>query len=54
MLDMDHRCTEQECPHIGQRSDRGCGCHKTREQMLEDEVVRLRRFVGDHDPEPVR
>jgi hypothetical protein len=41
-LDMDHRCSDSDCPFIGQRTSSGCGCHKTREQMLEIEVISLR------------
>ena len=29
-----HRCTEPECPHIGQATSRSCGCHRTDEHVL--------------------
>ncbi len=29
-----HRCTEPECPFVGQTTSRSCGCHKTDEQVL--------------------
>ena len=41
-LDMDHRCTDNDCLFKGQRTSHSCGCHKTREQMLEAEVISLR------------
>lgn len=31
---MMHRCTTQDCPAFGQRTDRSCACHKTDEQVL--------------------
>lgn len=36
-----HRCTEQVCPHFGQRTDKGCLCHQTDEQMLLAVIGRL-------------
>ena len=29
-----HRCTEPECPFIGQTTSRSCGCHKTDYEVL--------------------
>lgn len=29
-----HRCSDGECPYIGQASPKSCGCHKSDEQML--------------------
>lgn len=29
-----HRCTEQDCPYLGQPTYKSCRCHKTGEQML--------------------
>lgn len=40
-----HRCTEQECPYLGQTSGRGCGCHKTDEQVLQGRVERLEKAL---------
>lgn len=39
---MLHKCTDAECPFVGQRTDRTCGCHQTDEQVLRDENERLR------------
>lgn len=36
-----HRCTESECPFIGQTTSRSCGCHKTNEEVLEARVAVL-------------
>lgn len=50
---MLHKCTEAECPFLGQRT-RGCGCHQTDEQVLRAENARLRaaleRIAGDFVP----
>lgn len=32
-IDLDHRCTDIECPMLGQRSSTSCRCHRTREQV---------------------
>jgi hypothetical protein len=50
MIDVDHRCEDSDCIYLGQRT-RGvsCKCHKTREQMLEAEVIRLRAAVPQCD-----
>jgi hypothetical protein len=31
-----HRCTETDCLFIGQTTTKGCGCHRTDEQVLRD------------------
>lgn len=36
-----HRCTETECPFIGQTTSRSCLCHKTDEQVLAERVKDL-------------
>lgn len=52
MIDMDHICEDRECIYLGQRTAGvSCKCHKTREQMLEAEVVRLREAL---DPGPAQ
>jgi len=44
LADFDHLCTDRECPIFGQRScSSNCRCHKTREQMMLDEINRLRK-----------
>lgn len=44
-----HRCTEGECPFVGQRTGRGCRCHKTDEQVLRENsaamLTALRAFA---------
>jgi hypothetical protein len=40
-----HRCTDADCPHVGQRTDRGCLCHKTDEQVLTEQRDELLRLV---------
>lgn len=36
-----HRCTETECPFVGQVTSKSCLCHKTAEQMLSERVAEL-------------
>ena len=36
-----HRCTEPECPHVGQQTSRSCRCHKTNEEVLTAQRDRL-------------
>jgi len=36
-----HRCTDPECPFVGQVTSKSCGCHKTAEQMLKERVAKL-------------
>lgn len=36
-----HRCTTEDCPYLGQPTFRGCGCHKTSEQLLLEQCDEL-------------
>lgn len=36
-----HRCTEAECPFVGQITSRSCRCHKTDLEMLEGAIKAL-------------
>lgn len=40
-MDTTHRCTEKECPFVGQVTSKSCRCHKTAEQMLSERVAEL-------------
>lgn len=40
-----HRCTEKECPFVGQVTSKSCGCHKTAEQMMTERIARLERSL---------
>lgn len=43
-----HRCTEAQCPYLGQRSPTtGCACHKTDEQVLRETLRALYKAVED-------
>lgn len=44
---MLHRCTEAQCPHFGQRTDRGCKCHRTDEQVLRDALEQIEGRVEE-------
>lgn len=48
-----HRCTEIECPFLGQETSKSCGCHKTTEQLLleqrEDMLAALKAIEKDAD-----
>jgi hypothetical protein len=44
----DHRCGDADCPYFGQRTFSQCGCHKSRETMLREEVARLAAIVEAH------
>lgn len=46
-MSYDHVCTTADCPLIGQRTDRGCKCHKTPEQMMQAEIDTLRERRDD-------
>lgn len=52
---MIHRCTDEVCPSVGQRTSSSCGCHQTDEQVLREVNRTLlaalhegRRAIGDH------
>lgn len=57
-----HRCTEKECPFVGQVTSKSCRCHKTAEQMLVERVAELeaalkfyaepRRYDGPNQNNP--
>lgn len=47
-MGMLHKCTDTECPYVGQRTSRGCGCHQTDEQVLR---IALERAVAILDGE---
>lgn len=32
-----HRCTDVDCPYIGQITTRACACHKTEVEVLRDQ-----------------
>ncbi len=63
-MDTTHRCTEKECPFVGQVTSKSCRCHKTAEQMLAERVEELEAALdvvrielaaltanpGDHEP----
>jgi hypothetical protein len=50
MNEFDHKCVRRECIYLGQRTSANmCRCHKTREQMLAEEVARLRSLRDDFD-----
>ncbi|WBU27633.1 hypothetical protein OOZ54_13265 [Rhodopseudomonas palustris] len=40
-----HRCTEAECPYVGQPSPAGCGCHKTTHQLLKERAAAVEQQV---------
>ncbi|MGM5018689.1 hypothetical protein [Tardiphaga sp. 367_B4_N1_1] len=40
-FDATHRCSESECPYFKQQTFSGCGCHKSVETMLREEISRL-------------
>lgn len=42
-----NRCTDDDCINYRQPTDRGCKCHKTSEQMLSDELARLREINAE-------
>lgn len=43
----EHICTDTDCPFTGQRTDRGCKCHKTPEQLRDADIITLRQRVTD-------
>lgn len=45
---MLHKCTDTECPFVGQRTSRHCRCHQTDEQVLR---IALERAVAILDGE---
>jgi hypothetical protein len=40
-LDLTHKCAERECPHFGQRTDRGCRCHQSEIEVARSLIVDL-------------
>lgn len=46
-MNYDHICTDTDCPFTGQRTDRGCKCHKTPEQLRDADIITLRQRVTD-------
>lgn len=46
-MSFHHRCTTADCPFLGQFTDRGCKCHKTPEQLRDEEIVALRERRDD-------
>lgn len=36
-----HRCTEAECPFVGQTTNRSCRCHRTDEQVQGERIASL-------------
>ena len=40
-MDYHHTCADAGCPHIGQRTDKFCRCHKTPEQMMQAQIAKL-------------
>lgn len=45
-----HRCEDQSCPALGQRTSKSCGCHKTTEELLiaqRDELVELLEIAAE-------
>jgi hypothetical protein len=49
-----HRCTEVECPYLGQATSRSCGCHKTDEQILQERVAVLLKVAKQQAAEYFR
>lgn len=43
---MIHRCTDDACPSVGQRTSSSCGCHQTDEQVLRSALRKLAAEVG--------
>lgn len=41
-----HRCTDAECPYLGQATNKACGCHQTDEQVLHGALRKLAAEVG--------
>lgn len=53
LADFDHRCSDEECVNFGQRTfSNNCKCHKTREQMMLEEIRSL-RTLASRQAEPV-
>ena len=42
-----HRCTETDCPFIGQTTTKACRCHRTDEQVLQGRVDTLETVLLD-------
>lgn len=38
---MEHRCSDLDCPHYGQRTTKSCGCHVPSEQLALQAVADL-------------
>ncbi len=41
-----HRCIQADCIYFAQAATRGCGCHKTDEQVLIDELREARTTLS--------
>lgn len=41
-----HVCSDVDCCYQGQPSFRGCGCYKTREQMMAARIEELTKLLG--------
>ena len=44
---MKHICDDKECIFFGQPTANTCGCHKTADEMLSAENVRLRSALAN-------
>lgn len=40
-----HRCSEAECPYLGEPSSRHCRCHRTDEEVLRAENKAMREAL---------
>jgi len=45
---MQHRCEDQDCIYLGQRTSPGCKCHRTSEQMMAARIEAL-EFEVEHE-----
>ena len=41
MNDYHHRCTDKECPFVGQKTSKSCGCHIPERDMMLARIAAL-------------
>lgn len=42
-----HRCTDHDCIYLGQPSSESCACHKTREQVVIEQLLAALKEARD-------